>query len=332
MRSATRFAFLSLLFGAPAAAGTISTVTFDQYSPLATNTELARRFLTPLAAAAVPQRLAQMGKTLSAWPVKLSEESFLLYVPLPPPPGGYGLLVFIPPWDSARLPDGWEDVLDRNGLIFVSASRSGNDQSDLGRREPLALLAEENVAARYKLNPDRIFIGGFSGGSRVAMRTALAYPDVFRGALLDAGSDAIGNERAPMPGPELLHRFQEATRLVYITGARDITRLSMDSASIRSMRNWCQFNIEEIRPDSDHTVADPHVFGRAIDALLEPISPDSSKLVSCREAIDADLSAQVQQFHALEASGKADEARTLLTDIDRHFGGLAAAETVQAPR
>lgn len=57
------------------------------------------------------------------------------------PPHGFALLVFVPPWQDARLPPEWAKVLDRYGAIFVSAARSGNDENVLGRREPLALLA-----------------------------------------------------------------------------------------------------------------------------------------------------------------------------------------------
>ena len=309
-------------------AGAPTMVRFSFYTALSSNSELAHRFLTPLTAASVPARLAAMGKQLSDQPIDLSEERFLLYVPGGVPVSGYGLLVFIPPWDEARLPEGWDDVLDRYGLIFVSASRSGNDQTDLGRREPLAILAEQNVAREFRLDRTRIFIAGFSGGAHVAMRLALAYPDVFRGAILDAGSDPIGTAEVHIPAAELFHRFQESSRLVYLTGARDVTRLEMDATSIRSMRDWCQNNIDEIRPDSDHTVADPRALARAIEALLAPIEPDAAGLAACRRAVEGRLSAELDQLRALRTAGKADEASALLKRIDSRFGGLAASETV----
>ena len=58
---------------------------------------------------------------------------------------------------------------------------------------PLALLAYENIRRSHTLDANRVYVGGMSGGSRVALRVALAYPDVFRGALLNAGSDPIGD-------------------------------------------------------------------------------------------------------------------------------------------
>ena len=50
------------------------------------------------------------------------------------PPGGSGLLVFVPPWQEARVPPGWAGALDRNGTIFVSAAHSGNEENVMARR------------------------------------------------------------------------------------------------------------------------------------------------------------------------------------------------------
>ena len=42
----------------------------------------------------------------------------------------------------------------------------------MGRREPLALLAALNILADYPIDPEQVYIGGFSGGSRIARRLA----------------------------------------------------------------------------------------------------------------------------------------------------------------
>jgi len=101
------------------------------------------------------------------------------------------------------LPQEWVSVLDRYGVIFVSAARSGNDESVSGRREPLALLAAHNIMKEHPVDPEHIYVAGFSGGSRIALRLALGYPDLFHGAILNAGSDSIGDGRdtASAQGP-----------------------------------------------------------------------------------------------------------------------------------
>jgi hypothetical protein len=129
---------------------------FQTYSPLSENTELLRRMLSPLADHVVEQALARSNKTLAAQSVYLSAERFTVYVPPQAPPGGYGVLVFIPPGPEAKLPPGWAPVLNQQGVIYVSAARSGNEADVLGRRVPLALLALENIRRLYSLDPERI--------------------------------------------------------------------------------------------------------------------------------------------------------------------------------
>src|SRR5438477_138071 len=104
--------------------GLMRDVVFADYTPLSSNLELARRLLTPLAAATLPQRMAGSGKRLAEQPIELSEERFIVYVPAAPPRQGYGLLAFVPPWPEASLPPRWAATLDRQGVILVSAGRS----------------------------------------------------------------------------------------------------------------------------------------------------------------------------------------------------------------
>src|ERR1700733_4537243 len=105
----------------PAHAGTVSNVVFTDYTKLSSNVEMARRLLSPLSASQLPQLLARSGSRLREQSIDLAQETFVLFVPAgQPPPRGYGLLVFIPPWSAAKVPDGWEAVLDRYGVIFVT--------------------------------------------------------------------------------------------------------------------------------------------------------------------------------------------------------------------
>jgi pimeloyl-ACP methyl ester carboxylesterase len=100
-------------------------------------------------------------------------------------------------------------------MIFVTAAQSDNEADVLNRPEPLALLAAHNIMQRYPVDPQQVYVGGFSGGARMALRLARAFPDLFHGALLNASSDPIGNAQIPLPPQELLFQFQESTRIVY---------------------------------------------------------------------------------------------------------------------
>lgn len=316
---------------AEAQAGTLDDVTFDRYTPLSSNLELARRMLSPLTAAKLPQILTGKDAKLAEQPLDLRAERFAIYVPATPAPTqGYGLIVFVPPWDVAKVPERWKSTLDQYGFLFVTAARSGNETTALGRREPLALLAAINMQKRYAVDPARVYVAGFSGGSRIAMRLALAYPDVFRGAILNSGGDPIGDATVPLPPKDLFATFQSGSRLVYVSGNEDIFVVNAERASIHAMREWCQFHVEDrVIAGMAHGLIDASALSRALDALAAPMTNDTDKLAQCRAQIQSDVDAQLAQVRALIAQGRRDEARTLLTDIDAHFGGLAAPESVQ---
>lgn len=274
--------------------------------------------------------LTQRGKSLSEQPLDLTRERFVVYAPAHAPPGGYGVLAFVPPWDEAQMPLGWGPVFDRFGIIFVSAARSGNSASTVGRREPLALIAEANVAKRYTVDPERVFVGGFSGGSRVALRLALGYPDIFRGVLLNAGSDPIGDPAAPLPRGDLFRLFQDRTRVVYVTGDKDEAARPNDLDSMSAMRRWCVVHLASHEtPYAGHKVVDTAELARALADLETPSAPDPGKQTPCQGRVDQEMEKAVSDIEALIAAGKGGEARKRLMALDARFGGLAAPRSVE---
>jgi pimeloyl-ACP methyl ester carboxylesterase len=299
---------------------------FTRSSPLSRNVEIARRVLPPLTFRAGQQALAAKGEALADQSIDLSQERFSLYVPGGPrPKGGYGLLVFVSPAAQVLKPRRWRPPLDRHGLIFVSAARSGNEASILERRLPLALLAYENVRALYPLDADRVYVGGLSGGSRVAQIAALAYPDVFRGLLLNAGSEPIGGEHGMyLPPAELFRRFQQ-TRVVYVTGENDTGNLEDDQLSQASLKDWCVFDVEvQIARRLGHEALDPTSLDYALDALDRRSGIEPADLSRCNAGIEHELAAKLAEAEAAIARGDRDGARGLLKSIDHRYGGLAA--------
>jgi len=242
------------------ATGSLKDVRFSQYGSYSSSAELARRLVTPLNAWRLQRHAAVLGIAIAEQPIDLSKERFALYVPTQMPPDGYALLVFVPPWDEASVPAAWTSILERHGMILVTAAQIGNDSSLLDRREPVSLLGATNVLARYRVNPQRVYVGGFSGGSRVALRLALGYPDLFHGALLEAGSDTLGRT-IPLPPQALLEQFRSSSRLVYFTGQRDSANLDADRQSRASLHDWCidDFDVRAM-PWTGHELAEPPIW------------------------------------------------------------------------
>jgi pimeloyl-ACP methyl ester carboxylesterase len=336
-RAPLRAAFLCAVLGAcaPGAGpqrppGSQEDLTFSLRSPLASDDELARRALTPLTYAALQQWLSASGTTLRRDPVDLSKERFSVYVPGgAPPPRGWGLLVYVPPWSEPTRPQRWRPALDRHALVFVAAERSGNDSDLLGRRLPLALLAYENVRARLPIDPERVYVGGFSGGSKVALAAALAYPDVFRGALLDAGSERIdGAAGIYVPPADLFRRFQRS-RLVYATGEKDDFNVRSDADSRASMEDRCVLDVDlRVEPRLGHEPLDAAALARALGALDRRRRVDAAALERCNGRLAKAVASALAEAEEAIRRGDRDRALARLKAADARYGGLAAPAIV----
>ncbi|QNK03132.1 hypothetical protein [Dyella telluris] len=309
--------------------GLINDAVFSQYAIVASSAELARRLVTPLNAWRLHQRVAATGSRIAEQPVDLAHERFALYVPAAAPPDGYALLVFVPPWNEARVPATWTAALERHGMILVTAAGIGNDASVLDRREPVALLAATNVLARYHLNPQRVYVGGFSGGSRVALRLALGYADLFHGVLLDAGSDDVGRT-IPLPPPALLEQFQTGSRVVYLTGQQDTAHADKDRQSRQSLRDACIADVDmRTMPGTGHDLADAAALDRALTSLETQHAPDSGWLDACRARMTGDIATRLAKVGALVDAGHIEDAGKQLDELDLRYGGLAAPRSVE---
>ncbi|MBV8684634.1 MAG: hypothetical protein JO111_17300 [Caulobacteraceae bacterium] len=309
--------------------GQMSVAIFTEFPPLARNSEILRRMLSPLTQEVIRRRLVASRTVVAEESVDLAKARFVVYVPSHKPAGGYGLIVFVPPWDDARLPTGWAAVLDRAGFIYVSAVASGNDKNVLTQRVPLALVATGEALKSYQIDPDRVFVGGFSGGSRVALRLALAYPDVFHAVLLNAGADPIGAPPDILPSADLFARFQ-GSRILFVTGALDTNARASDAATAESMSKLCVFNDRTINlPDTGHSAVPPAVFSETLDDLQRDHPADQRRLDACRATLDARLTREVDEANAAVAARKSSDARSRILALDRSFGGLAGRQIAE---
>ena len=128
-----------------------------------------------------------------------------------------GLMVYISPMDTGRIPGAWKDVMAASNLIWIGANRSGN-QVRVARRVSYAMVAPAVLARHYQVDSSRVYVSGFSGGGRVASMVAPEYPQVFKGAIFICGVNSWGNRE-----PALLETVQ-ANRYVFLTGRKDFNR------------------------------------------------------------------------------------------------------------
>lgn len=310
---------------APGDIAKFKAVTFAETTPLATNGELIGRLFSPFAAADLAKK--NDAATLAAHPIDPKDEKFGLYVPTQKPAKGYGLLVWVSPLDGAGMPPGWHATLEERGVIFVTAARSGNQTSPLGRRIPLALTATANVARSHAVDPDRVWIAGFSGGARIAERMALAYPDVFSGAILDGSSDDIGAHDVALPPRANFERLLDRMAIVFSSGQEDGFNVVSARHVAASLRRHCLDRVSlEVRRREGHDMMSSASLAKAIDFLDRKREPVPGR--QCREALYARIDAELAQAEAMAQRGDRG-ARAAVRSIDRRYGGLAAPRSLE---
>jgi predicted esterase len=307
---------------------------FDRYSPLVAADEFSRRVLSPTTSDRLQRFQVEIGHHAKEQTVNLADERFDVFIPTRKPAAGYGLIVFVSPIVRWPLTYDWKKVLDRSGIIYVSAVRSGNQQNVYERRIPLALHALENVRARYPIDSERVIISGFSGGSRTAIRIAAAYADVFTGALLIGGAKVMGEEDfAPPPAP-IMEQLQRRMRVVYSTGKLDMPNRRLDGRSIEALETRCVAGVFKIAEgDIGHEVPDRKTLERALKRLQQPLDEEllaSQGRCAAQLAVrvDADVGAAEQAYQA----GQLALAGERLGAADLAWGGLAADRLIALAR
>jgi dienelactone hydrolase len=302
-------------------------VTFAERTPLASNGELIRRLFSPFAAADLATR--NDAATLDAQPIDPRHEKFGLYVPAQKPAKGYGLLVWVSPLDEAGMPPDWHATLEERGVIFVTAARSGNQTSPIGRRIPLALTAAANVARSHAIDPDRVWIAGFSGGARIAERMALAYPDVFTGAILDGSSDDIGSEDLALPPRDRFERMLDGLSIVLSAGADDTFNAASAKRVASSLRRHCLERVTvEVRRRDAHVVMGSRSLAKAIEFLDRDRGAPSAGNLQCRRELYSRMDTELARAEAMAQRGDRG-AKSAVRSIDRRYGGLAAPRSLE---
>ncbi|HEX4300550.1 MAG TPA: PHB depolymerase family esterase, partial [Gammaproteobacteria bacterium] len=215
-------------------------------------------------------------------------------------------------------------------LIYIGADKSGNVESLVERRVPLALTGLVNIEAMYKIDPARVYIAGFSGGGVTASRMAVAYADIFTGGLFVSTSDGIGSPDAPVPPLERFSLMRSRGRYVFTSGDEETGNLIANVRAVGEYRSLCVPRVDFIHiPNATHANIDSRVFAHAVTYLDTPPALDPAAQADCEKKL-ADRRAQgIEQVRQALAAGDKDKAWGLLQDLNVAFGPLAEPEFSQ---
>jgi predicted esterase len=176
----------------------------------------------------------------------------------------------------------WKTELENRGFLFVSANRSGNERHPIDRFR-LALDATCNICRQYSVDRQRIYIGGFSGGSRMASMLGVAYADIFAGTLCISGVNfyksvpTTGGKYFPptfVPDPGVLQLAKQNRRFVLVTGEHDENRENTQAISTNGfMREGFRHVLYLEVPGMTHAMPDAKVFKQVMDYLAGETEP-----------------------------------------------------------
>jgi hypothetical protein len=145
---------------------------------------------------------------------------FDLYVPPDYTPSqAYPMVLFLSSDARTSGWSAWKEVCVKNKVIFASPAGAGDDVPRVQRwRTALDVLDE--VRGKYKIDPDRTYIGGYWGGAREACQIAFTLPELFGGVVAVGGGELIRDEAW------LRYRIRERLSLAWVTTDKDRAELA----------------------------------------------------------------------------------------------------------
>jgi poly(3-hydroxybutyrate) depolymerase len=152
-------------------------------------------------------------------PTMRIDRKVTLRVRVPPGDAPHGVLVFVHPGNDAQPMTGWDAVLDRRNLAYVAAEGFGNDKPG-NQRALAALLGLTHLSRTHRIDASRRYIGGMSGGGKMASQVLSRFPAFFDGALCIVGAEYVV-PRGGFP-PEMA-----AKRVVFMTGDKDFNHFDV---------------------------------------------------------------------------------------------------------
>ena len=250
-------------------------VAFDQPSPLAELDVFLERYGL--------DRTAVLESDPQAGHLDLSRESFEVMVPANAPVAAsdepWGLLVWVSPTASGIPRRSFTQVLAEQRVIWVGANDSGNPRP-VWDRIALALAAVQNLSALYPIDPERVWVSGWSGGGRVASALAVLYPEVFHGGLFVHGCNFYREVPDPSrpgmvwpagfeaPPWETRKPVRQRNRYVFLTAEHDFNRLQTREVERRYKGDGFRHTRYLEIPGGDHYVGLPAPWlERALDWL-----------------------------------------------------------------
>ena len=182
-----------------------------------------------------------------------------------------GAIVFVgwAEWGGGKK--AWNAVLEDRNVIWIGLI-AGGDKKPINERMLRAILAEAVLAREYKIDPERYYLFGYSGGAHIAAMLATSKPETFKGALYYAAALSWGKKQPPKI--ELMRQ----NRYVFMAGALDDDRRKIMSASEKYRKAGIENTKMVTVANTDRKFPGVSYFDDAVEYLdLRPASAEESE-------------------------------------------------------
>lgn len=198
-----------------------------------------------------------------------------------------GVLVWISPTESGKIPEVLGDACDRIGLVAIGVDNNGN-RREITDRLQNHLDSIETLAQHARIDRQRIYLTGMSGGGRCSGILLLAFPDVFAGAVPIVGLDTYhdaptgkGRQYWPRglgkPAGKWL-RILRDRRIRSITGSADFNEPEMVLRTEMLSADGLEAQIDVIE-GMGHTMPSAVQFEEALVWVDEPRQQELAMLI-----------------------------------------------------
>lgn len=222
-----------------------------------------------------------------------------------------GVLVCISPTPSGRIHPSFAQACDQLGLIAIGVDNNGNNRPITDRLQN-HLDSIETLAGHARIDRDRIYLTGMSGGGRCSSILLLSFPERFAGAVPIVGLDTYHNAPTGKPNqhwPRALGkpagtylRLLRDRRIRSITGTADFNEPEMVIRTELMQRDGLDATIDVIEGMA-HTYPTGEQFRDALlwvdepqRAAMEKALSDARATLERTEGADTDAPAVRRQL------------------------------------
>jgi len=246
-------------------------------------------------------------------------QKYQLYVPFTyTTTQNWPLIAFISP---EPRPVGWasfEQICVNEGIFFCCPYNAHN-KTPAGQRIRIVLDMVDDVRRKYRIDPNQTYIGGFSGGGRIACSVGFSLPEVFAGVLPVCGTNPLKSL------PYLRHRIVDRVSVAFVTGAGDFNR--------KENEEWMAPYLKELGirtnlwvvPGMGHNIPHAGVMGEVVNWLaadLKRRQEDARSQPQLNLKFDEGLRGDAQADRLLAA------ARRDVEDKERVWKGVALLQAI----